>query len=86
MLRDPNRLLFLGSLDYGPNQRALAWLLEHALPRWRRGRPELVLEVVGGGRRPSPLDSYSPGLRVVGAVDDLRPHLHRAARSRGRPP
>ena len=77
--RDPRRLLFLGSLDYEPNRRALRWLVGHALPAWRRRFPDLVLEVVGAGRPGPELAGPTPGLELVGTVKDVRPHLHRAA-------
>ncbi len=74
--RDPRRLLFLGSLDYAPNLDAIEHLVRDILPSvpgaWQ-------LDIVGA--RPHPALGWlaGPNVRVVGEVDDVRPHLARAA-------
>lgn len=77
--RDRNRLLFMGSMDYGPNVDGLKWFVREVLPAVLAVRPETTLEVVGR----SPADEVralaSARVQVRGAVDDVRPHLHAAA-------
>lgn len=77
--RDATRLLFMGSMDYGPNVDGLKWFVREVLPLVRAARPATTLEVVGR----SPTDEVralaSPQVHVRGAVDDVRPHLHAAA-------
>lgn len=76
-----NEFLFLGSLDWFPNQDAIAYLTEHLVPRIRRVRPDAIFRVVG--RRPSP--QLRRDLELVGGVhlspdvDDVRPFLRSAA-------
>ena len=45
--RDPRRILFLGALDYRPNQDAVARLLDHIFPRVLAGEPSARLCLVG---------------------------------------
>jgi glycosyltransferase involved in cell wall biosynthesis len=50
---EPLRMLFVGSVDYGPNYTGLSWFIEEVLPQLRRSAPA-TLEVVGSQRRPLP--------------------------------
>lgn len=77
--REAHRLLFLGSLDYEPNRRALKWILRVALPHWRHTRPDLVLSIVGGGNPGNDFDFRHPNIEHIGAVPDVVPHLHQSA-------
>jgi len=74
--RELDLVLVLGSLDYEPNVDGLAFLVEEVLPLLeRRVRVEVV------GRNPNARVRALCGgpVRLVGAVDDVRPHLARAA-------
>ena len=74
--RKPRRLLFLGSLDYGPNLDAVEHLVRDVLPEVRG---DWHLDIVGA--RPHPALGWLGGerVRVVGEVDDVRPWLGRAS-------
>lgn len=77
--RSSHRLLFLGTLDYAPNVDGLEWFLREVWPGLRARRPGLALDVVGRDP-PERLQREAPeGVRVWGRVDDVRPHLERAA-------
>jgi glycosyltransferase involved in cell wall biosynthesis len=73
-------LLFLGSLDWYPNQDAVEYLLEEILPFLSARSPEVRLRIVG--RRAPPelakLVARSSGVELVGEVADVRPYLARA--------
>ncbi|MBO2944556.1 glycosyltransferase [Paenibacillus sp. F411] len=43
----PRSLLFIGSLDYFPNEEAVSWLLREVLPRLRRVHSAWTLHVAG---------------------------------------
>ena len=52
----PHEMLFLGSLDWRPNQDGVLWFLEHVFPEIRDRVPDATLSVVGrprGSRRRS---------------------------------
>ncbi|MCA8979008.1 MAG: glycosyltransferase [Planctomycetes bacterium] len=77
--RDPDRLLFLGSLDYGPNQDGLRAFLRECWPALREARPALRLALVGRGSAPELEAScaFDPRVEWIGHVDDVRPWLAR---------
>jgi polysaccharide biosynthesis protein PslH len=67
---------FIGTLDYHPNVEAATWFSTHVFPRLRQYCPELEFFIVGR----NPLAAVSKlaaidGIRVTGAVADVRPYL-----------
>ncbi|MGA8015994.1 MAG: glycosyltransferase [Candidatus Dormiibacterota bacterium] len=73
---DPERMVFVGKMNYRPNADAVAWFARRVLPRVRRVRPGAVLEVVGD-EVPASLRGLA-GVRYTGWVPDIRPFLERA--------
>jgi polysaccharide biosynthesis protein PslH len=71
-------VLFVGALDYGPNQEGLRWWADDVWPHLA-GTGVPALTVVGRAE-----SSLPPGLaaheslRIVGAVDDVTPYLDAA--------
>ena len=78
--RDADRILFLGSLGYGPNVDAATMLLRELLPRLRAARPQLGVDIVGSEPAPElvALIESTPGVELSADVDDVRPYLARA--------
>jgi glycosyltransferase involved in cell wall biosynthesis len=77
---DPNGVLFLGSLDWLPNEDGLKFFAGQVWPAVRAARPDAVFRIVG--RNPSPgvrALADRPGIELVGGVPDVRPHLAKAA-------
>jgi polysaccharide biosynthesis protein PslH len=69
-------LVFTGSMDWMPNEDGIVWFVDNILPLIRAEIPQVELLVVG--RRPSKrLEELgrTPGIRVTGTVDDIRPYL-----------
>ncbi len=79
--REEHGLVFTGAMDWLPNEDGIFRFAEATLPLVRRAVPTATLTVVG--RRPSArlrgLAAREPGIRITGPVDDVRPHLERAA-------
>jgi glycosyltransferase involved in cell wall biosynthesis len=75
--RQPDRLLFLGSLDWRPNLDGVRLLLENVFPAVRAALPWARLCLVGR----NPTESLrrqaaaTPGVELHGSVPDVRPHL-----------
>ncbi|HTZ74134.1 MAG TPA: glycosyltransferase [Candidatus Aquilonibacter sp.] len=73
----PGRIVFVGSMDWDPNEDGIAWFLRDIYPSIRRGAPMASLAVVG--RNPSPhlraLASRQPDVDLTGRVADVRPYL-----------
>jgi glycosyltransferase involved in cell wall biosynthesis len=76
--RDPTRILFLGSLDWRPNQDAARTLLDVLLPKVRAAMPAATVRLVGRNppgwlvRRVNEL----AGVDLFADVPDVRPFLH----------
>jgi glycosyltransferase involved in cell wall biosynthesis len=76
----PDTLVFTGSMDWYPNESALTSFFETILPRIRREVPAVQMAVVG--RNPTArlrAAAAAAGVQVTGTVDDIRPHMARAA-------
>ena len=77
---DPDTVVFVGRMDYYPNQQCVADLCRDVLPLLKARRPNLKLKIVGAEpsaavRRLGAIE----GVTVTGSVPDVRPHLARAA-------
>jgi hypothetical protein len=77
---DPDRICFLGRMDYFPNEQAMVGFCHDVLPRLQAVRPGLRLSIVGAdpGPRVRAL-ARLPGVEVTGRVPDVRPYVQRAA-------
>ncbi|HWP59899.1 MAG TPA: glycosyltransferase [Candidatus Acidoferrales bacterium] len=73
-------LVFVGSMDWVPNQDAVRYFVKEIFPAVRRRVPDSVLTVVG--RNPpasiARLEREVPAVQVTGTVADVRPYLQRA--------
>jgi sugar transferase (PEP-CTERM/EpsH1 system associated) len=75
-----DRVVFVGSMDWMPNQDGVKFFTREIWPRIRAARPKATFEIVG--RNPPPeivALATTPGVEVTGAVPDVRPHLSQAA-------
>jgi len=74
-------LVFIGSMDWLPNEDAILYFTREVLPFVRREFPEVSLYVVGRNpsRRLHSLAANTDNLEVTGRVADVRPFLARAS-------
>ncbi len=73
-------LVFVGSLDWRPNQDAVEYFIEEILPIIRGCRPEVVFRAIGRNMPPHIARLGSrPGVNLVGEVDDVRPYARAAS-------
>lgn len=75
--RDPARILFLGSLDWRPNQDGVNLLLNEVFPKVRQQVPDATLAIVGR-HPPEAMRAQvkaTPGVQLFANVPDVRPHL-----------
>ncbi|WP_165250224.1 glycosyltransferase [Paludisphaera soli] len=79
--RDPDLVLFLGSLDWRPNLDAVDRLLACVFPAVLKHRPSARLAIVG--RNPPEAlrrrTALLPNVELHASVADVRPFLHRSA-------
>lgn len=77
--RVPGRLVFLGSMNYGPNVDAVVHFVHEILPHIRARDPRAHLQIVGG----EPVDAVralaGDAVTVTGRVPDVRGYLEAAS-------
>ena len=75
--RDPRRILFLGALDWRPNQDAVALLLDKIFPEVLAQEPQAVLVIVGRDPAPALVRRLAvmPRVELHANVPDVRPFL-----------
>jgi glycosyltransferase involved in cell wall biosynthesis len=78
---EDNNLVFLGAMDWLPNEDGILFFIDQVLPRLRSLVPSVHITVVG--RNPSARllerTRIHPEIRVLGRVEDVRPHVARGA-------
>jgi polysaccharide biosynthesis protein PslH len=76
----PGRLVFVGSMDWDPNEDGIMWFLRHVYPRIRRAAPRASLCVVGRNppSRLRALAARHQNVELTGWVSDVRSYLSEA--------
>ncbi|MCC6931901.1 MAG: glycosyltransferase [Deltaproteobacteria bacterium] len=76
---NPNRIVFLGSMNYEPNVHAVLAFSRLCFPELKRNLPDLEFFIVGANPTDAVrnLESIS-GITVTGYVEDVRPYLRQA--------
>lgn len=76
-------ILFLANFDYGPNQDACRWLLDHIAPKILAKNPTARLQLVGRDTQGflGTLVSLPDQVEVVGTVPEVAPYLNSASLS-----
>ena len=77
---DDDRIVFVGRMDYYPNQECMSRFCTDILPLLRSRRPNVRLTIVGADPSPAMRRlGERPGVTVTGSVPDVRPYLESAA-------
>jgi polysaccharide biosynthesis protein PslH len=76
---EPDVLLFFGAINYYPNQEAVIYFLDHIFPLIKQRRPLAKFRILGPGAPDSVLARQGNGVEVLGMVDNVSPHIERAA-------
>jgi hypothetical protein len=71
---EPLRLLFVGSGNYAPYERGLAWIAREVMPRLA-GELRVTLDIVG---QPPVHQLDAPGVNYVGGVPSVQPYYEAA--------
>jgi sugar transferase (PEP-CTERM/EpsH1 system associated) len=73
-------LCFTGAMDYWPNIDAVIWFAKEVFPAIRTQQPQASFHIVGMNPAPAVRALAAlPGIKVSGAVPDIRPYLKYAA-------
>ena len=74
-----NKLVFVGSFDWPPNQDGILWFVKEIWPSIRENAPTAELDIIGSNPKPTILALNSvAGVNVLGYVSDTLPYLQRA--------
>ncbi len=78
--RDPGLIVFIGRMDYYPNEQAVQWFCHEVWGELCAANPGLKFRIVGANpsratRRLAQIDN----VEVTGFVDDVRPHVRAAS-------
>jgi polysaccharide biosynthesis protein PslH len=74
---DTNDLLFLGSMDWKPNENAALWFVENVFGKIIREFPDIKFYIVGKNPSPKIHSLVSDNVIVTGTVEDVRPYLEK---------
>ena len=76
---EPNSLIYVGSMDWLPNEDAILYFAEQILPLIKQKVSGVTLTVVGRNPSESLLHTLArcPEIHIVGRVDDIRPYISR---------
>jgi sugar transferase (PEP-CTERM/EpsH1 system associated) len=78
-LGKPNRIVFVGSMDYHANVDGAVNFARDVWPSLHDRRPELIFTIVGRDPAPEVRELLAiPGVEVTGTVDDVRPFYREA--------
>ena len=76
---DKNKLVFIGRMDYYPNQSAMQYFCRKVMPKLREKHPDITLSIVGAEPSKAILKlAELKGVEVTGTVDDVRPYVRGA--------
>jgi glycosyltransferase involved in cell wall biosynthesis len=75
----PNRIVFVGSMDYHANIDGALGFSREVWPRLRERKPDFTFTIVGRDPPSEVRELESlPGIEVTGTVDDVRPYYREA--------
>lgn len=77
--QEEDHLVFVGVMDYFPNEEGMEFFCKEILPTIQKVRPNVKITIVGARPSKKVLDLRTiPGVVVTGSVDDIRPYMAKA--------
>lgn len=77
--REQDAIVLTGLMKYRPNVDGVLFFVKDIWPRILQKRPNAKFYIVGGEAPPEVTRLASSNIIVTGAVDDVRPYVHKAA-------
>ena len=78
--REPDTMLFVGSVRHKPNLEALLWFVDHVFPRVVAANPQATLVIAGAGSWEAMGNKLNhPNIRPLGLVPEMRELFERYA-------
>ncbi len=76
--KDPNRLIFTGTMDFSPNYDGALWFIKNVMPVLIRKRRDIRLVIAGQLPISRLLESATENVEVLGLVPNLRAEIQRS--------
>ncbi len=76
--KDPNRLIFTGSMDFSPNYDGALWFIKNVMPLLARKHRGIRLVIAGQEPISDLLKCASENVEITGLVPDLRAEIQRS--------
>jgi len=76
--KDPNTLIFTGTMDFSPNYDGALWFIKRVMPLLLKRRPDIHLTIAGQLPIPRLLECATRNIHVLGFVPDLRREIQRS--------
>jgi len=76
--KDPNRLIFTGTMDFSPNYDGALWFIKNVMPPLVRKRGDIRLVIAGQLPISRLLESATENVEVLGLVPNLRAEIQRS--------
>jgi glycosyltransferase involved in cell wall biosynthesis len=77
-VKEPNSMVFVGTMQYQPNIDAMNYFLDHIFPQVRKRIPKAKIYIVGSNPPPHILSRRSENVVVTDFVPDVRPYINRS--------
>ncbi|MBA4313286.1 MAG: hypothetical protein C0417_11730 [Chlorobiaceae bacterium] len=77
--REPNSLVFTGTMSYVPNYDGLVYFLDTIFPIIQKTIPDIKIYIVGNNPPKNLLSRASNNIVITGFVDDVRPYINRSS-------
>lgn len=74
----PN-LLYVGSLDYMPNEDGLLWFLNEIFPKIKEEFPDIIFYIIGRNPSGKIKRFESKNIKVLGYIEDLVPYYNKSS-------
>lgn len=75
-----NQLVFVGSMNWRPNQDGVVYFIESILPLIREKKPDIIVKIVGHSPPESIIKLGKENrVDVTGSVDDVRPYVRNSS-------
>ncbi|MFT3929931.1 MAG: glycosyltransferase [Spongiibacteraceae bacterium] len=79
--KQPQKLVFVGTLNWYPNIEAVLYIAKELWPRLKQKFPDICIDIIGANP-PAEIKEIAKAdksFRVLGFVDDIRPYIESAA-------
>ncbi len=72
---EPNSILWVGALNWPPNQDSFWWFFKKIMPSLVKQKPDTIIYVIGSNAPNEILNVKHPNVKILGYVDSVQPYF-----------